>query len=148
MNNHDLSEKSSALKNEVAAAKRLLGILEDEFQALNNRATAIEINHITSRKSEELLHMEKTSQQRAALISSTDPLLSTEPLKSPWQSLRKLAQACQYQNQINGSIINIAKHHVAQAAAILHGQQPTTNLSYASSGKAVTERTQRPIAKA
>jgi len=148
MNNSNQQQKLKLIQHETMAAKALLETLENEFLALNERATPEEITNIAKQKERELIQMEQASLERTSLIDPSDPQLEREPLRSAWHALLKLAQGCQRQNQINGCIINSAQRHAEQAIAILHGQNPDAGVGYGSSGKAISDRQGRSLAKA
>ncbi len=140
--------KASLIENEIEAANSLFSTLKNEFEAFKNTVTPEEIYYLAKQKEQQLITMEEASQKRISIISITDPELSTEPLKSLWKTLLRIAQACQKQNQINGSIINTTKRHVEQASTILNGLQPASELRYGRSGETVSERQPRTLAKA
>jgi len=148
MNNSE-SHKESLIIDELNAARSLLSLLKEEHKALNRpQTTAAEIATLAAQKEEQLNILEQLTQSRMMQIPRTDPDLSAEPLQSLWQQLQTLALDCQEQNQINGIIIHSTKNFVEQAAAILHGKLPATELQYGSSGKAVSQNQPRTIAKA
>jgi len=142
------TQKTRLIQNEISAAQRLLTILNDEFKALSHTITSEKIVHFTTQKEQLISEMESATKARISAISATDPLLSTEPLKSLWETLRKIALECQQQNQLNGRIITSSKHHIEQATAILHGKLPSSELHYGSAGETVVESAQRTIARA
>ncbi len=142
------AQKTGLIQNEISAAQGLLTILNDEFEALSHTITPEEIVRFTTQKEQLISKMESATKARISAIAATDPLLSTEPLKSLWERLRKVALECQQQNQINGRIITSSKRHIEQAAAILHGKPPSSELHYGSAGETVVETARHSIAKA
>jgi len=149
MNTNKHSYKENLIAEELNAALSLHSLLKKEHDALNNLKTSpAEIASLADQKEHQLNILEKASQNRMRQLSSSDPELLTEPLKSLWQKLQILAHDCQQQNQLNGIIINSAKNFVEQAATILLGKNPATGFQYGSSGKTVTQSQPRTIAKA
>ena len=142
------AQKTGLIQEEISAAQGLLAILHDEFEALSHTITPDEIARFTTQKEQRVSEMERATKARILAIPATDPLLSTEPLKSLWETLRKVALECQQQNQINGRIITSSKRHIEQAAAILHGKPPSSELHYGSTGETVVETARHTIAKA
>jgi len=148
MNNSE-SHKESLIINELNAARSLLSLLKEEHEALNKpQTTAVDIATLAAQKEQQLIILENLTQNRMMQVPRTDPDLSTEPLHSLWKKLQKIALDCQQQNQLNGVIIHTTKNFVEQAAAILHGKLPTTELQYGSSGKTINQNQPRTIAKA
>ncbi len=148
MNHNNESRKTVLIQNEIDAINALFSVLKQEFEAFKTSTNAEDITHLAIKKEQLLAAMEVATQQRILGITTSDPDLLTEPLRSMWETLLTLAKSCQHLNQINGGIINTTKRHVEQATTILHGQLPTSELRYGSSGETVAETSQRSLAKA
>lgn len=123
------------LERERSAAACLLENLREEYQALARRDIAA-LDLAVSKKQQQFTELEALGNDRdagfracglAAGREGIETCLHRQPHGAAhrlWEELQSLLIRCQYQNQINGGMVEISRRHVQRTLSLLQGQSP------------------------
>lgn len=148
------------LQQEIACARTLVHLLEQEYAALAQRDIG-RLDTIIPEKRNAIADLESLGQRRETLLaqrhSSTsdaatytgdgenkNPFSGDSRQSDLWDELRSLAQQCQEKNQVNGRIVEIGYRQSRVALDVLHGVAPCSEL-YDSSGRTTQSASKKPI---
>ena len=161
-NDRQRTELVQLLQQEVECTRNLMQSLEIENEALSEHQTSA-LEEIIRDKQESIRQLEIIGHKRMTLIKSfsaqraaNDPLFdrSTAPIDNDdsqlvglWKELMLLAEQCQKQNRINGSIVELGYKQSTYALDILRGTQSKSDL-YDNTGQTTKSSPSKPITRA
>ena len=156
------AELVQLLQQEVECTRNLMQSLEIENEALSEHRTSA-LEEIIQDKQESIQQLEIIGNKRMKLIESfsdqtaaNDPLFnsSTAPINNDdsqlvglWKELMLLAERCQKQNRINGSIVELGYKQSTYALDILRGTPSKSDL-YDNTGQTTKSSPSKPITRA
>lgn len=141
------------LQREIAHITHMQGALKREYQALQDKDLATLDACIADKQR---LHdeIETLERQRHELLRGTgyspsaqgmEAYVRTHPAtEQPWRQVVQLTGTCHYQNQLNGSLIDLTRRHVKRLLSLLHGQAPDQEL-YGPGGQTRTHGGSRTV---
>lgn len=130
---------AKVIDQEFRAASQLLGLLQQESEALSQRNLAA-LSTIVERKSQELVALDQAGKQRRALLSSQKlpvddkhwrQLISRcrdEKLLQQWHAIEQNILACKRENEINGKLLARSQRVIDRLMGALKGQSTDTSL--------------------
>lgn len=146
------------IQQEIRLSEQLLEFLQSEYQALSTNNLDV-IPQIAQDKQQIVDTLASLDRQRELLLQQAgfdfdkngmkdflkqcDSLLNRE-----WQRLMTVISRCQYQNEINGIIINASSRNAKNMLSILKGQQPGDKVNYGPKGETINDGHTHPLAKA
>ena len=150
------------LQQEVECTRNLMQSLQIENEALSQHQTST-LEEVIQDKQESIKQLELISHRRVSLLKS----LSTQDaandsyfdrgdypvnkndtqLVSLWKELMLLAEQCQKQNRINGSIVELGYQQSTYALDILRGT-PNKSDVYDNTGQTTKDNPSNPITRA
>lgn len=121
-----MNNRSDILLHDVTQnCQQLLGILQDEYQALSLRDY------------QKLMSMAQAKQILVERLSDLDEQVRNSPmlLQHPqWPELRNQIQHCQQQNARNGQLLNRSYQFSRETLGILTGQSHRSDTTYTANG--------------
>jgi flagellar biosynthesis/type III secretory pathway chaperone len=150
------------LEREVECTRNLMQSLEIENEALSEHHTAA-LEEVIQDKQESIRQLESISHQRMLLLESIttktaandsyfnnddNPISSNDvQIAILWKELMSLAEQCQKQNRINGSIVELGYQQSNYALDILRGTSSKSDL-YDNNGQTTKSSPSKPITQA
>lgn len=147
----------SLIKGDIEAARALLQLIDDEFQALQVRDLA-QLQKLLDRKLPLLQQLERNGRERTVVLQQAGVSVDREGLVQLAQAsangellargdeLATLLDQCQEANQRNGKVIRAGQASTGRLLDILRGQD-TPNL-YDRRGGSTQSSRQRPLSQA
>lgn len=147
----------SLITGDIDAARQLLQLIDDEFQALQARDIA-QLQQLLERKVPLLQQLERNGRERSVMLQQAGVSVDREGLSqlaerngnaellAHGDELATLLDQCQEANQRNGRIIRAGQASTGRLLDILRGQD-TPNL-YDRRGGSTQSSRQRPLSQA
>jgi flagella synthesis protein FlgN len=148
----------AALEHEIQCTEALIRALDEEQEALTGREPA-RLETVLRDKQSQLVELEQASRQRNAVVQQAGYSADRQgveacvracdvqgSLNALWERLNELVRQCRERNRVNGGIVELSRHHVQRALAVLRGGLPDSDL-YTSEGRSVGGASHRSLGK-
>ncbi len=148
----------TVLQAEYKTSADLLESLKLERQALID-ADIDKVNEISEKKQPLVMQLELLGKQREVILQSVgfnpdktglSAFISNQPekqsqmLKKVLTQLKKMAEACRQQNQLNGGIVNVNRQYVQRAMSIFRGRDTNAD-AYGPGGEYTNQVVRQPL---
>lgn len=153
-----LQQLRSVLLAERDTASALLVILKNERQSLTESNAEV-MNTMTVEKQPLVVKLEQLGRQREAILQAegfssgkegieafieNQTVADATELNSILTSLKRAAQACRENNQINGGIVNVNRQYLQKAMSILRGRDVNAT-AYGPGGEYTSQVVRQPL---